>query len=152
MTLKTWKYHGKYWRSNHKSSYLPIVFPCKKLGISVFQSSTGKCCSMHYAVNNCIPSPHYLGISRDLAGTNPGISRILCPRRPGTYPGLMRGDISLKRAWNLLPRDVRICQDSDQRCPELWGWDLPRDLQERQYHGLYLGHHKVQNWIPAIPG
>ena len=82
-------------------------------------------------VINCIPGPHYLGNSGDLAGTYPGIYRILCPRRPGTYPGLMRGDISVKKARNLLLRDVHICQDSDQRCPGLWGGDLPGDLQEK---------------------
>ena len=50
-------------------------------------------------------APSYLGNSRDLAGTYLGIYRILYPRRPGTYPGLMQGDISLKRVWNL-PWDV----------------------------------------------
>ena len=110
------------------------------------------------AVINCIP-PHYPGNSQDLVGTYLGVYRILCPRRPGTYPGFTRGDISVKRAGNLLPRVVHICQDSDQRHPGLWGGDLPGDLQEkcpRQYPGLYLGHHKVQKWIPwqvpAIPG
>ena len=63
------------------------------------------------------PAPHYSGNSRDLAGTYPGIYRILCPRRRGTYPRLMREDVSVKRAGNLLPRDVCICRDSDQRHP-----------------------------------
>ena len=78
-----------------------------------------------------LPSPHYLGNSRDLAGTYLGIYRILCPHRPSTYPGLMRGDLSVKRARNLLPRDVHICRDSDQRRPGLWGGDLPGALQEK---------------------
>ena len=78
------------------------------------------------------PAPHYPGNSGDLVGTYPGIYRILCPRRPGTYPGLTRGDISIKRAGNLLPRDVHICRDSDQRGLQLWGGDLPGDLQEKR--------------------
>ena len=77
------------------------------------------------------PAPYYLGNSGDLAGTYPGIYRILCPRRPGNYLGLTWGDISIKRAGNLLPRDVHICRDSDQRYLGLWGGDLPRDLQEK---------------------
>ena len=86
-----------------------------------------------YAVINCTPGPHYPGNSGDLAGTHPWIYRILCPRRPRTYPGLMRGDLSVKRASsrNLLPRNVNICWDSDQRRPGLWGGDLPGDLQEK---------------------
>ena len=102
------------------------------------------------AVINCILGPHYPGNSGDLAGTYLGIYRILCPRRPGTYPGLMQGDISVKRAGNILPRDVHTCQDSDQRRPGLWDRDILRDLQEkfplqsRQYTGLYIKHHKVQ--------
>ena len=76
-------------------------------------------------VFNCIPAPpHYLDNSRDLAGTYPGIYRILCPRRPGIYPRLTLGDLSVKMARNLLPRDVHICLDSDQRHPWLWGGDL----------------------------
>ena len=42
--------------------------------------------------------PHYPGNSRVVAGTYLEIYRILCPYRPGTYPGLMQGDISFKRA------------------------------------------------------
>ena len=113
------------------------------------------------AVINCILGPHYPGNSGDLAGTYLRIYCILCPRRPRTYPGLMRGDIFIKKAGNLLPQDVHICRDSDQRCPGLWGGNIPGYLQEKctpqsgQYLGLYLGHHKVQNWIPgqvpAIP-
>ena len=62
-----------------------------------------------------------------------GIYRILCPRRSGTYPGLMQGNISIKRAGNLLHRVVNICQYSDQRRPGSWGreTDLPMDLQEK---------------------
>ena len=63
---------------------------------------------------------------------------LLCPRRPETYPGLMRGNNSFKRARNLpqdLPRNVRIWWDSDQRCPGLWG-------------GTYQGIYKKK--VPAV--
>ena len=45
----------------------------------------------------------------------------------------MWGDISVKRAGNLLPQDVHICWDSDQRRPglTLWSEDLPGYLQEK---------------------
>ena len=115
--------------------------------------------SFAYAVINCIPDPHYPGNSRVLAGTFPGIYRILCPRRPGTYPGLMRGNNSFKRARNL-PLDVRISQDSNQRCPGLWGGTYPGickkniPLSPEQYPGLYLGHHKFESpgKSPLSPG
>ena len=100
------------------------------------------------------PAPHYPGNSHVRAGTYPGIYRILCPHRPRTYPGLMRGDIYIKKADNLLSLDVSICQDSDQRCPGLWGGELRGDLQEKcprssgYYPGLYLGYHKVQKFNP----
>ena len=74
---------------------------------------------------------HYPGNSRDLVRTYLGISTILCPCRTGTYPGLMRGDISVKRDGNLLPPNVHICQNSVQRRSGLWGRDLPGDLQEK---------------------
>ena len=43
----------------------------------------------------------------------------------------MSGDISVERAGILLTREGRICRDSDQRRPGLWGGDLPGDLQEK---------------------
>ena len=80
------------------------------------------------AVIKCIPGPHYPGNSRGLAGTYLGIYRILCPRRPGTYPGLMRGDISVKRAGNLLPRDVETLTKGARG---YGAGTYPGDLQEK---------------------
>ena len=80
---------------------------------------------------NGIPGPHHPGNSRVLAATYPGIYRILCPHRPGTFPRLMRGDISFKTSRYLLPRDVCICKNIDQRFLGLWGGDLPEYLQEK---------------------
>ena len=139
-------------------------FKLKK--ISRFQEISCKILSafqncVHNAVINCIPGPHYPGYSWVLAGTYPGIYRILCPCRPGTYLRPMRRDIFFKRTTSQLPCDVHICRDWP-KVPVLWGEDLLRDLQEKcalrsgQYPGLYVGSHKVQNWtpgqIPSIPG
>ena len=85
-------------------------------------------CLTQLSIVSCPPYP---GNSRDLAGALPRDLQNMWPRRPGSYPGLMRGDISVKRAGSLLLQDVRICQDSDQRHQGLWGGDLPRDLQEK---------------------
>ena len=112
-----------------------------------------------YAVINCIPGPHHMGNSGDLGGDLPGdLQSIVSPQ---TWD-LPRGRYFSRKGCKSTTQDVRICCDSDQRRLGLWGGDLPRDLQEKcapqsQAHlGLYLGHHKVQNWIPgqfpAIPG
>ena len=53
------------------------------------------------------PAPHYPGNSRVIAGTYPGIYRILCPRRPRDLPQAYAGTYPLKRAGNL-PWDVHI--------------------------------------------
>ena len=94
----------------------------------------------HNAGINCIPGPHYPGNSGDLAGTYAGIYRILCPRRPGTYPGLMRGDIFVKRAGNLLSRDVHIYLGrgptrvfSRKMCPAVPGSTLGCTLDITKY-------------------
>ena len=62
-------------------------------------------------------APHYPGNCRDLNG---GFTEFCVPR-PGTYPGVMRGDISIKRAGNLQP-GMSTYADSDQRHPGLWGF------------------------------
>ena len=80
-------------------------------------------CVCGYQLYPC-PPPHSLGNSGDLVGTYPGIYRILCPCRPGTYPGLTRGDISFNGAGNLLPWSIYAG-------PLIKGArDLPGGLQE----------------------
>ena len=99
----------------------------------------------YYAVINCIPSPYYLGNSRDLAGTCSGIYRKLCPGRPVTNPGLMWGDISV-RAGNVQPCLHMPGLDSDQRHPVLWRGNLPMDLQEKCLPAV-LGSTRAVPWI-----
>ena len=88
---------------------------------------------------NCIPGPHFPGNSGDLAGTCLRIYRILCPCRPRTYvyPGLMWGDISVKRAANLLPLDVHIYAGTLTKSARGYG------------AGMYLGIYKKN---PCSPG
>ena len=76
------------------------------------------------------PAPHYLRNSGDLVGT-------YLRNRPGTYPGLVRGDISVKRAENLLLQDVRICRDSDKGA-QVMGQGPTRGFTRKMY--------------PAVPG
>ena len=79
--------------------------------------------------------PHYPGNSWVLVGTYPGIYRILCPHRPWSYPRLMQGDISFKRAGSIIPG-----------CPHMPGlWQkVPGDGA-----GTYLGIYKRN--VPHSP-
>ena len=75
------------------------------------------------------PAPDYPGNSGDLAGTYPGIYRILCPHRPGTYPGDMQGDISIKRAGNLLYAEILTKGTQGYRAgtyPGIYKQNVPR--------------------------
>ena len=86
---------------------------------------------MQLSIVSLAPTTHATaGIQQ---GLTPGFTEYCVPADPGptVYPGLMWGDISVKRAGNLLPLDVHMCQGSDQRCPGLLDGDLPRDLQEK---------------------
>ena len=80
----------------------------------------------HNAVINCIPGPHYKDNSGDLVGTYPGIYRILCPRRLGTYPGLICGEIFWSKGLEIYYPGM-----STYARTLLCGGDLPRDLQEK---------------------
>ena len=94
--------------------------------------------------------PHYPGSNRVLAGTYPGIYRILCSRRPRTYLGLMRGDVSFKRAGNL----PGVSAHARTLTNGAWGYGAGTYVgiykknvsrSPGEYPGLYLGCHKVKN-------
>ena len=83
----------------------------------------------NYAVINCIPGPHHPCNSWVLAGTYnyPGIYRILCHRRPGTYPGLYAGRYFFQKGQKSLTKGAGN---------GAWGYGagtyiVPMDLQEK---------------------
>ena len=84
-------------------------------------------------------APHYLGNSRAVAGTYPGIYRKLCPCRPGTYTPGRTLDVTKYKIESL--GKVYLWS----RCLGLKGWDLPGDLQEQSHPQSWTDN--TQGWF-----
>ena len=85
------------------------------------------------AVIKCIPGPHYPGYGRVLARNS---SQVVGWKKSNSCSGLTTAECvkvchDSFGSPNILRPGIHVCWDSDQRCLELWGVDLPGDLQEK---------------------
>ena len=76
-------------------------------------------------------APHYPGNSRVLAGTYPAYSQFIVSPQTRNLPRAYAGRYFLQKVQKSALGWSHMQIYSDQRCPGLWGGDLPGDLQEK---------------------